>query len=577
MGLCANAGGLALARVVHSARGPSAAQPKCRAIEWEEVQGMAQQDCIEHIRAGNATLPNVLASIVAGAPDRELIVCDQGIYTRASFAQAVDKLGGHLRAMGVGPEDRVMVLSENHIAHPLTLFACAQLGAIFTPINPAYRAGEIRHALTHSTPRAVLVSPTCLAELSAALIDSDAAPQVMLTDGGDASYPALDSVLSGPASSSDCSSGVTEDMPCCMIYTSGTTGNPKGVLHAHRSYVLAGLANAQRLALTQQDSIMVVLPFFHVNALFYSLAGAVVSGARLVIRPRFSATRFWEECVTYGVTTVNIIESIGAILLARPQSEFRPDHRLRIMYGVRARFEEALQTRFRVPLTVGGFGMTEVPGATCTSPGESNPAGSIGRPADFDWDKSLSTRCMIADETGQPMPDGTPGELLIQAPTLMKGYFNDPEATGAAFREGWLCTGDLVVRDQDGTYRFISRLKDVIRRRGENIAAAEIEDLLRGHPEVADIAAVAIPSEMGEDEILAVIVPDPSAAWPDDEKARQAHALAAWSAERIARNKVPRYYAWVEVLPLTSTHKVAKQKLRADATLLARAIDTAKT
>jgi crotonobetaine/carnitine-CoA ligase len=174
------------------------------------------------------------------------------------------------------------------------------------------------------------------------------------------------------------------------------------------------------------------------------------------------------------------------------------------------------------------------------------------------------------DESGRDVAVGEVGELIVRTPIVMQGYFRDPEQTRAAFRDGWFLTGDLVKRDADGYFYFISRKKDIIRRRGENIAGAELDRVIGAHPAVHEAAAIAVPSELGEDEILVAVVPRPG-------HAVSAEEIAQWCRERLAALKVPRYVAVVDRLPHTPTHKVAKAVMRTDATLKARAVDLAAT
>jgi crotonobetaine/carnitine-CoA ligase len=192
--------------------------------------------------------------------------------------------------------------------------------------------------------------------------------------------------------------------------------------------------------------------------------------------------------------------------------------------------------------------------------------GPAGRHPDPDvaW-----AQCRVVDDEGRDVPDGVAGELIVKTPIVTKGYFRDPEQTAAAFREGWFLTGDLVTRDADGYYTFVSRKKDIIRRRGENIAGAELDRVIGEHPDVAEAAAIAVPAELGEDEILVAVVAKPGTA-------PTARDIANWCAERLAAMKVPRYVLFMDSLPHTPTHKILKGALRADATLKARATDLSR-
>jgi crotonobetaine/carnitine-CoA ligase len=351
-----------------------------------------------------------------------------------------------------------------------------------------------------------------------------------------------------------------------IIYTSGTTGFPKGAMHSQRNFVTAGESNVSRLWLQPEERVMAVLPMFHVNALFYSTAGTLAAGCTLVLMPRFSASEFWNAAVETGATQVNIIEAIGRILVRRPRSEFRPEHRITKVYGMRADIVAPFRGEFRIPHLLGGFGMTEIPGVCCVpfegpdKPGSMGPVGRHPDPA-RKW-----AECKVVDDGGNEVDVDEVGELWVKHPIVMQGYFRDPEQTRAAFHDGWFMTGDLVKRDADGYFTFVSRKKDIIRRRGENIAGAEIDRVIQSHPGVFEVAALPVPSELGEDEILVAIVPKPGATLTPRE-------IAQWCAERLAAMKVPRFVLLVDELPHTPTHKVAKQVLKADSTLRSRAVD----
>jgi len=358
---------------------------------------------------------------------------------------------------------------------------------------------------------------------------------------------------------------------CLILYTSGTTGFPKGVMHSQRNFVLAGEGFVERMYLQPEDRLLCILPLFHINALFYSLGGTVAAGASIVLAPRFSASGFWPLAAKSGATEVNILAAVGSILTRRPRTEFVPGHRLRKVYGapITPEAAEAFRNEFGVSTLIEGYGMTEIPGA-CNNPFLGpQKLGSIGRPALHPDHRIPLAELRVADEEGRDVPDGETGELLARTPILMKGYYRDPEQTAAAFRDGWFMTGDLVRRDRDGFYYFVARKKDIIRRRGENIAGAELDRVVGLHPGVAEAAAIAVPAELGEDEILVAVVAKPGATLT-------ASDIAQWCAQRLAPAKVPRYVAFVNSLPHTPTHRVAKFPLKNDPTLLARAVDLQK-
>ncbi|MCC7487840.1 MAG: AMP-binding protein [Burkholderiales bacterium] len=511
------------------------------------------------------TIEGAFRSRMNAGPEREFLVCQGRRWNWARFHDAALAAARMLVARGIQRGDRVAILARNSDAHALLLAACARIGAIMVPSNPEFGAREAGYVLRHAGVRGVVCAREMLALVREACAGIEPGPWFLLVDGPAQGVPgffgALESApalgLPPPAAADD---------TCLIIYTSGTTGFPKGAMHSQRNFVTAGEANIARLWLQPQDRLMVVLPMFHMNALFYSLAGTIAAGCTLVLMPRFSAGEFWSAAVEHGATQVNVIEAIGRILARRPRAEFRPEHRITRLYGSRADFVDTFVNEFHVPILLGGFGMTEIPGVFCNpieGPVKHGAMGPVGRHPDPSrpW-----AQCRVVNDAGEELGTDEVGELWVKHPIVMQGYFRDPEQTRAAFRDGWFMTGDLVRRDADGYYHFVTRKKDIIRRRGENIAGAEIDRVLQEHPGVFEVAAVPVPSELGEDEVLVAIVPRPGATLT-------AQDIAQWCRERLAALKVPRFVLFAGELPHTPTHKVAKHVLKADPTLKSRAVD----
>jgi crotonobetaine/carnitine-CoA ligase len=252
----------------------------------------------------------------------------------------------------------------------------------------------------------------------------------------------------------------------------------------------------------------------------------------------------------------------------RPRSEFVPGHALRKIYGAPFSPEtyEVFQREFGVPTLIEGYGMSEIPGALNNPFEGPHKIGSMGRPSTHPDPSVPLAQLKVVDDDGHDLPDGQTGELVVRTPLVMQGYYRDPAQTEAAFRDGWFLTGDLAWRDADGYYWFIARKKDIIRKRGENISGAELDRVIESHPAVLQAAAIPVPEPLGEDEILVAIVRKPGG----DVDAQR---IASWCRERLAPIKVPRYVVFVDALPQTPTHRVAKYRLREDATLRTRAVD----
>jgi crotonobetaine/carnitine-CoA ligase len=514
------------------------------------------------------TLDGILRSRCAVRADMPMLLEGERQTTWRDFAMRADALAAGLWRRGIGTGDRVAIAARNGEGHVLLLFALARLGAVMVPLNPEMGARELRYALSLADVSAVVTEAPLLDRLRQSLADHARRPWLVLVHAAAGhDVPHLGELMDGAAEDA-LPPRPGADLPCVMIFTSGTTGFPKGVLHSQRNLLLVGEANLARMRLQPDDRLLVVLPFFHVNALFYSLGGMLASGCALVLVDRFSASRFWHTVADTGTTAVNIIEAMGTILKSRDRTEYRPDHRLRVVYGVRQNAQAAFRDEFGVQHLLTGFGMTEIPGVTCNPYGEPAKPGSMGVLAQHPDPQQPWAQCRVVDDEGRDLGPNEVGELWVRTPVAMLGYFRDPEQTAAAFQDGWLKTGDMVRRDADGWFFYASRKKDIIRRRGENIAGAELDMAVGGHPAVYETAAIAVPSELGEDEILVAVVLKPGARL-------DAAGLAAWCRERLAAYKVPRYVAFVDALPHTPTHKIAKARLREDASLLAGAVDLA--
>ena len=521
------------------------------------------------------TLNSMLASRAAVAGEREFLWF-QG--ETVSYAQALDHVGRAvtmLRGLGVTPGDRVAVMSANHPSTVFLLLALARLGSTLVTVNPDYTTSEARYVLEHAEVAGIVCSPESLSTARAACDGLARTPWFMLnaraTGAPDAALPVMADVLRALAPDTAGDDGQA-DATCVFIYTSGTTGFPKGVMHSQRNVVMAGEGFVERMHLQPEDRMLCILPMFHVNAICYSLGGALAAGATLVLEPRFSASRFWPVVKASGATQVNTIAAATSILMRRPRHEYVPGHRLTKIYGAPfdAETYRVYNNEFSVPDLIEGYGMSEIPGVLNNPFDGVRKIGSMGRPS-LHPDRSIAfSQMRVVNDEGQPVGEGEVGELEVRTPIVMQGYYRDPEQTAAAFRDGWFVTGDLGRRDADGYFWFVARKKDIIRKRGENISGAQIDAVVNSHPEVVNSAAIPVPSDLGEDDILVAVVQRPGAQLT-------AQHIAAWCRQRLAPFKVPRYVVFVDELPLTPTQRVAKYKMRGDASLLAAAVDLASS
>jgi crotonobetaine/carnitine-CoA ligase len=460
----------------------------------------------------------------------------------------VDRFAVGLAERGVVKGDVVAVLAGNR---PETIFAwlaANRLGAIAAPLNPAYKEPELRGVLALTSPRVLVVSD----ELRSLALPAKEERRA-------------DLALASPADLAAAGAGapradVLPDDVAVLLATSGTTGAPKAVMQTHRTYALTAEAFPAWLGLGASDVLYCTLPLFHINAQAYSTMGSLGAGGVLALAPRFSASRFWDDVRHHGATEVNAVGAIVQILLGAPPSAADRDHGLRLVYTALALPEErhrAFEARFGVQMIV-GYGLSETTFGTIwpLSTSASAPYGTMGALRQHPRLGEINRARVVTDD-GADAATSEVGEMWLANPAIMKGYLGDPAETARVLVDGWFKTGDLVRCDAAGNYTFVARKKEVLRRRGENVAAGEIEAALAAHPSVLEAAVIGVPSPLGEDEIVAFVAPKPGHARTFD-----AEALRAFVKERLADYKVPSRVHAVDALPRTATERVAKHLLK---------------
>ncbi len=489
------------------------------------------------------TILELIAWRAAQAPDREWLRSGPDSFSYGEAAGETNRMAVGLAERGVTHGDRVAVLLGNRPETVFSWFGANALGAIAAVINPAFKPPELAGLFRLIEPRVVVVDEhRALVEAAVAGLSD---PPLLVT----------------PAELARAGRGAPEvevapDDVAVLLATSGTTGAPKAVVQTHRTYALTAEAFPSWLGLGEADRLMVVLPLFHINAQAYGVMASLGAGAGLALLPKFSASRFWQQARELGATEVNAVGAMLHILLNAPPGSADRDHAVRIVYGALALPEEqhrAFEERFGVELSV-GYGMSETTFGTIWPRGEPPRYGSMGRLRQHPRLGEVNRARVVRDDGSDAAP-GEPGELWLQSPAVMHGYYGAPEETRAALAGGWLHTGDIVRRDADGFFTFVARRKHMLRRRGENISAAEIESVLAAHPDVAEAAVIGVPSDLGEDEVVAYVSPRPG-------HSIDAAALADFAREHLADFKVPSTIHVRDALPHTATERVAKHLLR---------------
>ena len=504
-----------------------------------------------------STIGRVLERVTDANPGKTFVEIGGAAHSYGDFRNGVWRTAAMFRDLGVVRGDRVGLFMPNCAEYLYCWFGLSALGAISVPINTAYRRDETAYILNNAGAVALIADPS-LAEVAGAA--ADLAPNIrhrlMRGDVAPAGWTPFNNAFAAAPEIAP-PDVVTPDDVSMLVYTSGTTGNPKGVMVTHRMYVAAGQGFAHWTQATPDDRFFTCLPFYHANIQYYSTMGALSAGATLIIADRFSASRFWGQVREARATVVNFIGMMMPVLAKNPSSPDDADNTVRLFYGSPSFSPEFLaefQTRFATDIIV-GFGMTETCYGTIESIGEPRRAGSSGRPRQHP-DPRFINNVRIADaETGQPVGANAVGEITIKNPAVMPGYWRNDEQNRETLRDGWLYTGDLGWQDDAGFLYFVDRKKDIIRRRGENISSQEVENVIKSHPAVLDCAVLAVPSELGEDEVKTYVTPRPGAIINPEE-------LVWWCAENLAYFKVPRYWEVREELPRTPSLRVRKDMLR---------------
>jgi crotonobetaine/carnitine-CoA ligase len=496
------------------------------------------------------TIPRLLAAAAERDPN--------GMWLRAddteplTFAGAVSRvtaLVGVLHDAGIRRGDLVMVTARTTPPYLLCWLALTTMGAVAVTVNPRSAPPELAGLVGQIRPRALI---------------TDAGLRSLVDDAGVGDQPELgvldcDGLLH--AASAEGSPGslpdvVGPDDVAVLIPTSGTTGRSKLVTQTHRAYAMAGEGFPFWMELTAADRLMTSLPLFHVNAPAYSVMGSLACGGGLVLLARFSPSGFLDAARRHGATEFNAIGAMLEMLMNQPPRPDDADTPLRLCYnGPAPERERQLETERRFGITiVNGYAMSESPYGLIWARG-TRPYGTLGSVRQHPALGPIND-VRVVGEDGSVLGEGQTGEIELRNPVLTPGYWGMPQETAALFHDGWLRSGDLATAGSDGTYTFVGRKKEVLRRRGENLSPLEVEEVLAAHPAVAECAVVGVPSDLSEEEVKAFVVPADGAAVDFGE-------LRSFAAARLAAFKVPRYWQLIGELPRTPTARVAKHRLPA--------------
>lgn len=528
------------------------------------------------------TLPAMFAAACGRDRRRRLFVCGTVAWSVEQAQKAAIQAAVWLESLGVRRGDRVAIVCSNRAEFAQLVLGCGWMGAIAVPVNTACRAPQLSYYLSDSQARLLVIEESLIAEMAEVKTDGLHLQSVVIIEGDPFALTAPSDAASaeqiqvrarareqianrwplhsfqqsnphnpvGADSVMNDAATIHPGDPWLILYTSGTTGPSKGVLCPHGQLYAWGINAANMLGINPGDVLCTTLPFFHVNALS-SIVQALVADATMVLEPRFSVSGFWQTMARHSTTVGYVLGAMVPMLLAREPSEEERSHTMRVALGpgVPPALARVFEDRTGVRL-LEGYGSTETNFVIAALP-NTQCEGTMGlvQPG-FD--------ARVVDEHDAELPAGVPGELVLRAHepfAFSAGYFNRAEQTVQAWRNLWFHTGDRVVRDEAGRFIFLDRMKDAIRRRGENISSFEVEQVLLSHPALANAAVFPVRSELAEDEVMTALVVKPGATLDRAE-------LVQFCAARMPYFAVPRYIDIVDDLPRTENGKVRKVVLR---------------
>ncbi|MBS4171979.1 fatty acid--CoA ligase family protein [Bacillus sp. FJAT-49736] len=479
--------------------------------------------------------------------------------TYAELDAAVTKFASGLEQLGVKKGDHIALLLGNSPHFIMALYGAMRLGATVIPINPIYTPEEIGYILMNGDVKAVvsldLLLP--LAEKMGPLLpgvkhfifcESDPSKKLEL--------PANDKLKSfteviGSGDLSFKGPELLEDDVAVILYTSGTTGKPKGAMLTHKNLYSNASDTGMYLKMSSEDRVITTLPMFHVFSLTVVVNAPLISGATLLIAPKFSPKDIFRMAKEYKATIFAGVPTMYNFLYQFPEGDPHDFSTLRLCISGGASIPVALLKNFEKKFNVlisEGYGLSEASPVTCFNPlDRPRKPGSIGT-------SILNVQNKVVDVLGEEVPVGEVGELIVQGPNVMKGYYKMPEDTAATIRDGWLYTGDLAKMDEEGYFYIVDRKKDMVIVGGFNVYPREVEEVLYDHPEVVEAAVIGIPDPEQGEAIKCFVVPKNSDLTVE--------ALIDYCKERLAKYKLPKAIEFLEELPKNSTGKILRRALK---------------
>jgi carnitine-CoA ligase len=501
------------------------------------------------------TVDRVLDRNAERYPDKVALRQEDETLTHAELRAAADRRGSAVAALGIGWQERVLLMMDNHLDHVLTWLGATYHGRVQVQVNTAYRGRVLAHVVNNAGCDTIVLEEAYCARLAEIADEVPQLKRLVVRGGEGAGLPAgrfevlrfEDVLLDGPGGGAE--QQVEPWDVYGILYTSGTTGLSKGVVIPHGQPYSYTAPDYFRLA-AHEDVVLVTLAQFHIGGQWAGVLAALFVGGTAVIVNGFSTSRFWEDVRRFGATHTCTVSTMADFLFRQPERPDDADNPLRkvLMAPIIAEAAE-FERRFGVQLCV-GLGQTEASCPIVGPYGTATPGGSGWARPDFD--------VRVVDEHDLDVAPGEAGEMVVRPRepwSVMLEYNGNLEATREKWRNLWLHTGDMVRQDEEGQFFFVDRNNDAIRRRGENISSYEVEVETRAHPDVLEVAAIGVPSENYESEVMVFVkLVDGASAEPAE--------LQGFLKQRLPYFMVPRFVQVVDEFEKTITQRINKAVLR---------------
>lgn len=511
------------------------------------------------LRGGRMNLVSKLGETAQSKPDRTAYIFGEQTETYGGLQQKIDCFAEGLREIGVEKGDHVALLLGNTPHFVISFYGALKAGAVVIPINPAYTPTEIGYMLTNGDAKVIVALGQLLPLYEKVHESLPKVSCVVLCETGEPlqepestevkmKLKSFTSIMRPPVRPFP---EIDDEDTAAILYTSGTTGRPKGAMLTHQNLFSNANDTARYLTMNESDLVVAALPMFHVFCLTVCMNAPLMNGAAILIVPKFSPAEVFKLIKKHQATIFSGVPTMYNYLYQYEGADEAGFRSIRLCISGGAAMPVALlksfEERFGV-LVLEGYGLSEASPVTCFNPfSTGRKPGSIGT-------NILNVKNKVVNELGEELPAGQVGELIVKGPNVMKGYYKMPEETAHTIKDGWLYTGDLAKRDEDGYFYIVDRKKDMIIVGGYNVYPREIEEVLYLHPEIAEAVVIGVPDPNTGEAVHCYVVPKNKTLREDD--------VLSHCKKHLAKYKRPSAIVFMDEIPKNSTGKILRRALK---------------